>query len=276
MLDAALADVRVLPGVAEVAAANDKPLAGRTNRYTFCADMHPDDCKHSASTAPDVFQVTPGYFHTVGQSIYRGRPFNNGDDGGNHVAIVNRALAAEQWPGQDPIGRRIYTGHLDTWATVVGEVGDVHSYSLERAPVPNLYLPESDQPDTSMTIFVRTHGDPSRVDETIRRVLRSDNRIEVRDVDSMPELMAHQVAVRRFSMWVIAAFGALSLAIAILGTYALLAYEVSVREREIGIRLALGSSRQAIVSLLVTQESPWIAAGMLLGLFGAAMVGLFS
>jgi putative ABC transport system permease protein len=273
VLDQTLADVRVLPGVAEVAAANDKPLGGRVNRYNFCADAHPDDCKQPSLMAPDVFQVTPGYFHTVRQQIYRGRLFNNGDDGRSHVAIVNRALAAEQWPGQDPIGHRIYTGDLRAWATVVGEVGDVHSYSLERAPVPNLYLPEADGPDTSMTIFVRTDGDPSQMDETIRRVVRSDNEIELRYVESMPELMAHQVAVRRFSMWVIAAFGALALAIAILGTYALLAYEVSVREREIGIRLALGSSRPAIVSLLIGQESPWVAAGMMLGLFGAVLAG---
>jgi predicted permease len=275
VLNQALADVRVLPGVAEVAAANDKPLGARVNRYGFCADLHPDDCKHPASTAPDVFQVTEGYFHTVGQQIYRGRSFNSGDNGQNHVAIVNHALAAEQWPGQDPIGHRIYTGDLHAWAMVAGEVGDVHSYSLERAPVPNLYLPEADGPDTSMTIFARTHGDPSEMDETIRRVLRNDNEIEVRYVESMPELMAHQVAVRQFSMWVISAFGILALALAILGTYALLAYEISVREREIGIRLALGSSRPAIVSLLIWQESPWIAAGMAMGLFGAVLVGFF-
>lgn len=275
VLDQALAEVRLLPGVTAAAAANDKPLGGRVNRYDFCADTHPDDCKHPASTAPDVFQVTPGYFQTVGQEIYRGRAFNESDDGGNHVAIVNRALAAEQWPGQDPIGHRIYSGELKAWATVVGEVGDVHSYSLERAPEPNLYLPEADGPSTSMTIFVRTIGDPSQMDETIRRVLRNDNEIEVRYVESMPELMGHQVAVRRFSMWVIAAFGMLALVIAILGTYALLAYEVSVREREIGIRLALGSSRPAIVSLLVRQESPWIGTGMVLGLFGAVLAGFF-
>lgn len=274
VLDQALADVRALPGVEQVAAANDKPLGGRVNRYEFCADVHPNDCKHpDSTTAPDVFEVTPGYFHTVAQEIYRGRAFNQGDDGQNHVAIVNRVLAAQQWPGEDPIGHRIYSGELHTWATVVGEVGDVHSYSLELAPVPNLYLPEADGPDTSMTIFVRTFGDPSQMDETIRRALRSDNEIEVRYVESMPELMAHQVAVRRFSMWVIVAFGALALALAIVGTYALLAYEVSVREREIGIRLALGSSRPAIVSLLVGQEAPWIGAGMTVGLLGAVLVG---
>jgi hypothetical protein len=143
--------------------------------------------------------VTPGYFQTVGQQLYRGRIFNDTDDGRNHVAIVNRALAMQQWPGQNPIGHHIYTGDLHAWATVVGEVDDVHSYSLERSPVPNLYLPEADGPDTSITIMVRTQGDPTMMDETIRRVLRGDREISVRYVESMPELMAHQVVIRRFS-----------------------------------------------------------------------------
>jgi predicted permease len=273
VLDQALTHLRVLPGVVEVAAANDKPLGGRVNRYDFCSDLHPDACNHPNLEAPDVFQVTPGYFHTVGQDLLRGRAFNAADDGRNHVAIVNRALAAQQWPGEDPIGRRIYSGDLHAWATVVGEVADVHSYSLERAPVPNLYLPEADGPDTSMTIMVRTAADPILVEETVRHTLRRESGVTVRYVESMPELMAHQVALRRFSMWIAAAFGALALGLAILGTYGLIAYEVSLREREIGIRLALGSSRPAIVGLLLRQESRWILAGMASGLIGAVVAG---
>ncbi len=273
VLNQALAELAALPGVVDVAAANDKPLGGRVNRYDFCADVHPEECNQPSLRAPDVFLVTPGYFHVVGQQLYRGRPFNTADDGRNHVAIVNRALAAQEWPGQSPIGRRIYSGDLQAWATVVGEVGDVHSYSLERAPVPNLYLPEADGPDTSMTMMIHTQGNPALMDETVRHVLRRDGDLSVRYVESMPERMAHQVVLRRFSMWVALAFGGLALGLAILGTYGLLAYELSIREREIGIRLALGSSRSAIVSLLLRQESLWIGGGMAIGLVGAGMMG---
>ncbi len=161
------------------------------------------------------------------------------------------------------------------WRCGRSEVGNVHSYSLDRTPRPNLYIPEADGPDTSMTLFVRTQGDPGAMDETIRRVLRHDNEISLRYVESMPELMSYQVAVRRFSMWVIAAFGSLALGLAVFGTYALLAYEVSTREREIGIRLALGSSRPGIVSLLLRQESRWIGGGMALGLLGSVLAGFF-
>ena len=273
VLEQAVANLRVLPGVRDVAAANDKPLGGRVNRYDFCSDAHPEACNQPNPQAPDVFLVTPGYFRTVGQELFRGRSFNPADDGRNHVAIVNRALASQQWPGQDPIGHRIYSGDLHAWATVVGEVGDVHSYSLERAPVPNLYIPEADGPDTSMTIMVRTQDDPTLMAETVRRTLRLDSEVTVRYVESMPELMAHQVALRRFSMWLAVAFGSLALGLAILGTYGLIAYEVSLREREIGIRLALGSTRSAIVGLLLQQESRWILGGMSLGLIGAVVTG---
>jgi len=268
-----MATLRVLPGIEEVAAANDKPLGGRTNRYDFCSDVHPDDCRQSSTEAPDVFLVTPSYFKTVGQTLLLGRAFNDADDGRNHVGIVNRALAQHEWPGENPIGHRIFSGDLKAWATVVGEVGDVHSYSLDRTPVPNLYLPEADGPDTSMTIFLRTTGDPIGLDETVRRLLRGNSNLTLRYVESMPELMAHAVAVRQFSMWVVTAFGLLALGLATLGTYALLAYEVSLREREIGIRLALGSQRSAILTLLFREEAGWIGLGFGLGLLGATLTG---
>lgn len=265
--------MRRVPGVEEVAAASDKPLGGRVNRYDFCADAHPDDCRRMNTNAPDVFLVTPNYFQTIGQTVLRGRVFNDADDGRTHVAIVNRALALQEWPGEDPVGHRIFSGDLKAWATVVGEVSDVHSYSLDRSPVPNLYLPETDGPDTSMTIFMRTAGDPTELDEVVRRILRSNTGLTIRYVESMPELMSHAVAMRRFSMWVVAGFGLMAFGLATLGTYALLAYEVSLREREIGIRLALGSQRSAIVTLLLRQECPWIGAGLGAGLLAAVLTG---
>jgi predicted permease len=273
VLNEALTDLRAIPGIDEVAAANDKPLGGRVNQYDFCSDLHPDACNHPHLRTPDVFQVTPGYFHTLSQMLYRGREFNTADDGRDHVAIVNRALANQEWPGENPIGHRIYSGELKAWATVVGEVGDVHSYSLERDPIPNLYLPEADGPDVHMTVMMRTAGDPAAMQETVRRLLRSHAQITTNYIESMPEMMAHQVALRHFSMQIALAFGVLALALAIFGTYGLLAYEVSLREREMGIRLALGSTRASIVTLLLRQESRWIAGGILSGLLTAGAAG---
>ena len=160
-----------------MAAANDKPLGDRVNQYDFCSDLHPEACNQPHLKTPDVFQVTPGYFQTVRQVLYRGRDFNTADDGRNHVAIVNRALATQEWPGESPIGHRIFTDELKSWATVVGEVDDVHSYSLESTARPNLYLPEADGPDDHMTIMMRTNGDPAAMQESIRRILRANNQV---------------------------------------------------------------------------------------------------
>ena len=274
VLNQTLTDLRGVPGLYEAAAANDKPLGGRINQYDFCSDLHPEACNEPHLKAPDVFQVTPGYFHTMAQLLYRGLDFNPSDDGRNHVAIVNRALADQEWPGENPLGHRIFSGELKAWATVVGEVGDVHSYSLERTPTPNLYLPEADGPDVHMTFMMRTVGDPAATEETVRHLLRHNGQITVNYVQSMPELMAHQVALRQFSMQISIAFGVLALALAVFGTYGLLAYEVSLREREIGIRLALGSSRSVIVTLLLGQESRWIAGDIISGLLAASAVGI--
>ena len=272
-LSETLARLRRVPGIEAVAAANDKPLGGRVNQYDFCSDRHPEACNQPHLKTPDVFQVTPGYFQTMRQLLYRGRDFNTADDGRDHVAIVNRALASQEWPGESPIGHRIFTDELKSWATVVGEVDDVHSYSLESAPRPNLYLPEADGPDVHMTLMMRTGDDPAAMQETIRRLLRTNDRITTNYVQSMPEMMAHQVALRRFSMQTAIAFGALALSLAVFGTYGLLAYEVSLREREMGIRLALGSTRVAIVTLLLRQEARWIAGGILFGLLTASGAG---
>ena len=101
VLNETLASLRAVPGIDEAAAANDKPLGGRVNRYAFCSDLHPEACNQPHLKTPDVFQVTPGYFHTMSQQLYRGREFNPADDGRSHVAIVNRALANQEWPGED-------------------------------------------------------------------------------------------------------------------------------------------------------------------------------
>ncbi len=116
--------------------------------------------------------------------------------------------------GVSPIGHRVYSGDLHAWATVVGEVGDVHSYSLDRAPVPNLYLPEASRPGHSDDYFYADGWRPRANWMTVRRVLRGRTGLTVRYVESMPELMTHAVALRQFLMWVVTAFGLLALGLA--------------------------------------------------------------
>ncbi|HEV3151046.1 MAG TPA: ADOP family duplicated permease [Acidobacteriaceae bacterium] len=270
----AIEAIRRLPGVQAVAAANHPPISGSIDRTGFCSDAHPDQCHRYNEHGPDNFHVTPGYFAAIGQTFYGGRDFIADDSTSNHVVIVNRALAAQEWPGQDPVGKRIWSGDIQAWATVIGVVGNVHNFDLTSPPVPNLYFPETDHPKTAMTIVLRTAGDPALLSETVRRTLtRQHPDLALFRLQPMETRMAHEVAQRSFLMQVAAAFGALALFLAILGTYGLLAYEVSLREKEIGIRLALGSSREAIVQLLLGQESRWVLLGAATGLFAAILTG---
>jgi predicted permease len=270
----AIETLRRLPGVQAVAAANHPPISGSIDRTGFCSDAHPDQCNHYNEHGPDNFHVTPGYFAAIGQTLYSGRDFTADDNSGNHVVIVNRALAAQEWPGQDPVGKRIWSGDIQAWATVIGVVGNVHNFDLTSPPVPNLYFPEADHPKTAMTLVLRTTGNPALLSETVRRILVHEHPdLALFRLQPMQTMMAHQVAQRSFLMQVAAAFGALALFLAILGTYGLLAYEVSLREKEIGIRLALGSSREAIVKLLLGQESRWVLIGAAAGLFCSIVTG---
>ncbi len=269
-----VARLRALPGVVSATAVNHPPLGHAINRYTFCSDVHPEHWKRPVTLNPDSYHVTPGYFATVQQSLLGGRDFTDADTSEHHVAIVNQALAAREWPGESALGHRVRTGDVDGWATVVGVVGNVHSVTLDDAPGPDLYLPEADQPQTGMQLLVRTKGDPAMFKNTLRSVIQSGHAdLSLYSLRTMSEEMEGETALRRFLMQVVAAFGATALLIAIVGTYGLLAYEVSLRQKEIGIRLALGSPREAIVALLLRQEARWVALGALLGLIGAVATG---
>lgn len=266
--------LRQLPGVIAVSATNHPPLGNAVNRYDFCSDVHVNNCQKQTALNPNSYHVLPGYFATVGQTLLAGRGFTSADNGQRHVVIVNQFLAEREWPGESAIGHRIKTGDIEEWATVVGVVGNVHSYDLESAPGPDLYLPEADHPQTAMVFMIRTSGDPALLARTVRDIIRSQHSdLALFHLRTMDQEMSSEVELRAFLMQVAAAFGALALFLAILGTYGLLAYEVSLREKEIGIRLALGSSRKAIVQLLLSQESRWVMLGAATGLFAAILTG---
>ena len=271
--------LRQLPGVLSVALTDHPPLGHAINRYTFCSDSHPEQCKQQVNINPNSYAISPGYFATIGQSMVEGRDFNPADDGRNHVAIVNQALAAREWPGQSALGHRlltdeIYTGKGETWSTVVGVVGNVHNYDLVSAPGPDVYIPRPEDPGRFAMAILKVNGDPASLKNAARAKLKAlFPEATVSSFKTMPEEMSSEVSERVFLMQAAMAFGAVALFLSILGTYGLLAYEVSLREKEIGIRLALGSSRERIIRLLLGEEGRWLVAGVMLGLFCAAVTG---
>jgi predicted permease len=266
------ASLRQLPGVESAALTDHVPLGHAVNRYDFCSDAHPEQCKQQVNINPNSYAIGPGYFSTIGQSLLEGRDFTAADDGRNHVAIVNQALAAREWPGQSSLGHRVHTGeiHLDhgeSWATVIGVVGNVHNYDLASAPGPDIYIPRGEAPSGFSWLLVHAKGDPATLKNAARAKLKREfPEAQVSRFETMEEEMANEVSERVFLMQVTIAFGAVALFLSILGTYGLLAYEVSLREKEIGTRLALGSSRERIVKLLLREEGRWLAIGAVLGL----------
>ncbi len=278
-LEQMAASLRELPGVISSAVTDHPPLGHAINRYDFCSDAHPEQCARQVTINPDSYAITPGYFATIGQSLLEGRDFTTADDGRNHVAIVNQVLAAREWPGQSALGHLVSTGEIHvsngrSWATVVGVAGNVHSYDLVSPPGPDIYVPRAEDPGGFGTILLQVNGDPAALRQTVRDRLKAQfPSARVLKAETMREEMSSEVVLRVFLMRVGLAFGAIALFLSILGTYGLLAYEVSLREKEIGIRLALGSTRKRVIRLLIREEGLWLMAGTLLGLACAAGAG---
>src|ERR1700722_14797682 len=268
-----------LPGVVSVAFTNHQPLGHAVNRYDFCSDLHPEQCKEQVNINPNSYAISPGYFSTIAQSLLEGRDFNAADDGRNHVAIVNQALAEREWPGQSALGHRVHTGEIhvaegQSWATVVGVVGNVHNYDLVSEPGPDLYIPRAENPRGFARLILQASGDPGLLKNAVRTKLKAQfPEATVFGFETMPEEMSSEGAERVFLMQVAMSFGGVALVLSILGTYGLLAYEVSLREKEIGVRLALGSPRDGIVKLLLYEEGRWLMAGTILGLACAIATG---
>jgi predicted permease len=271
--------LRQVPGVISVALTDHQPLGHAINRYDFCSDAHPEQCRRPVNINPNSYAISPAYFPTIGQSLLEGRDFNLADDGRNHVVIVNQALAEREWPGQSALGHRVHTGEIhiaegQSWATVVGVVGNVHNYDLVSEPGPDLYIPRAENPRGFARLILQASGDPGLLKNAVRTKLKAQSpEATVFGFESMPEEMSSEVAERVFLMQVAMSFGGVALFLSILGTYGLLAYEVSLREKEIGVRLALGSQRNGIVKLLLYEEGRWLMAGTILGLACAIATG---
>jgi predicted permease len=271
--------LRQVPGVISVALTDHQPLGHAINRYDFCSDAHPEQCRRPVNINPNSYAISPAYFPTIGQSLLEGRDFNLADDGRNHVVIVNQALAEREWPGQSALGHRVHTGEIhiaegQSWATVVGVVGNVHNYDLVSVPGPDLYIPRSENPSVFARLILQASGSPGLLKNAVRTKLKAQSpEATVFGFETMPEEMSSEVAERVFLMQVAVSFGGVALFLSILGTYGLLAYEVSLREKEIGVRLALGSPRDGIVKLLLYEEGRWLMAGTILGLACAIATG---
>jgi predicted permease len=281
-----LNDARGIPGMEAVALTDSLPLSGLDNNYTYDADGHPRDARQEAFMATGR-TVSAGYFDTLGMRLVRGRMLTNQDESGSsHAAVVNQSMADRLWPNQDPLGRHIIdvkdeptpaVWNKDAAAVVVGVVSNTHGGSLAGAFGDQVYLPMTttgEQP--VMYVLLRTRSSPAEAAAALRdAVAKLDPAVPVTRVRSLNEVVAASVSAPRSLAILLLSFGALALLIGGVGVYSLIAYVVSWRTREIGIRLAMGAMRWQIVGPIVKQSLLLAVGGSVAGLIVAALLMQF-
>ena len=218
-----------------------------------------------------TYAATPTYLSTLGVTLRSGRFFDErASERSQPVALVNESLAKRIWPGMDPIGRTIKFGQDDKlWKTVIGVFADARGNPLEVA-TPEAYVPHTQKPARMLQLVLRTQGDPSATAKALRaQVAAVDPHQAVSKVRTMEELMAFQIAPQRVTSGLLTVFAAVALLLAATGLYGVMAYSVSQRTHEFGVRVALGASRDQIARMVMREACVLAATGALIGLTGA-------
>jgi len=264
--------MQALPGVESAAVVNNTPLAGGS---TFIMRIDgQENVTPSSAPVTRYRTITPDYFKVMGISLIRGRGFTPQDaPGAPRVLIINQAFAKKFFPGvANPIGKRVEIAHDDPprWGVVVGIVADVKIDSLEAETPVQAYEPYHEFPFNNIAVVVRASGDPSSLAAAMRReVLAIDPQQPVHTQKTMERLVEESLGQRYFSMLLVAVFAVVALALASIGLYGVIAYNVAQRTREFGVRIAIGASPRQILGLVMSHGSRLIGAGLAAGLGGA-------
>ena len=265
--------LRRIPGVEDAALVSTPPIAGSFGSFDQ-AGFIIQDRRVPDPEVPSVdrYIASPGYFHTMGIPLLRGRLFTEADAAGNNrVAIISEMAARQIFPGEDPLGKRIQLGgrHDDEpWAAIIGVVSDVHQYGLDAPTTPQAYLLYSQSPFNYATVLaVRSGVAPAALTRAIEEQIRAvDKNTLVFNPSLMTQIISDSLVQRRFTMSLLAAFGALALLLAAVGIYGVMSYTVAQRTSEIGIRMALGAQIRDTLRLVTRDGMLQAGLGLLAGL----------
>jgi putative ABC transport system permease protein len=257
-----------LPGVRSAAATSEIPLGERSG-MAFRVGGQIEDIHHGLPTANGYHVVTPAYLRTMGITLRHGRSFTDADArGAPDVAIVNEALARRFWPNGDAIGQRIGYPWDSPWITIVGVAADIHEQGLGVADTTmTIYRPFLQAPKPNMQIVVKSNLPTTAVAADIRRVVTDlDRTAPVSHVQSMEQVVSTSTAKPRFTMLLLSGFAAVALLLGAIGIYGVISYAVEQRNKEVGIRMALGAQESSVLNLVLRRGMVLAATGALVGL----------
>jgi predicted permease len=280
LMNRMLQSIRETPGVISAGATTVIPLGGNYNNGVILAEGHTMTSGESV-ISPNRLEVTPGYMDTMGIPLVRGRYFLESDKPDSPlVVIVDEHLAKRFWPNRDPVGQRMYepgangitSNEHTVWYRVVGVVRSARLEDLSGSgnSAGTYYFPFAQHPSNRYTVALRTEGESAGIVQTVRRRLAAiDPEVALFDVSTMAQREELSLASRKTSLLLALGFGVLALFLSAVGIYGVLAYLVAQRRKEIGIRVALGSTHSRIVKLIVREGFLLVGIGLLLGIGGA-------
>lgn len=265
-----LTQVSALPGVEAAAVASATPLSSNSAGTIMRIKGEPEGDMKGVG----LQSVSPDYFKTLQVPLLQGRTFTEQDRAGaRRVAIINETAARKFWPNENPIGKEIWVGvgwEQNEYGEIVGIAGDVKYGKVEDAFTPQVYLPYLQPTEPASFVLVRTANDPAQIVSPVRReILALDKSVPIFDVKTMETRSADATSRTRFSALLLGIFSGLALVLATVGIYGVMAYSISGRTREIGIRMALGAQPGNVLGLVMRDGIVVTIAGIAVGLAGA-------